>query len=269
MTQYNANGSAGKIEDNITLMRKALKEFPDNLSIMSNLSHALLFVDKDEYLDECIELCEKVLGKSVDDSQRFVTLQTLIYSYNKKKNVKKAKEYAEKLPDLCCTKSIVLEGVLDGQERLKLTQANIVTLVGLLDNSITWMLRSKVYTSEEKIFVYETLDTLYKLFFYDGNYGYEHSALLMLWMNLSREYAKCENKERTINALKTAYLHAYEMDHFKPGKYTSIFADTGSYSVEGFTKNFETSYIDWLKKTMEDKVFDFIRKTDEFQHIIV
>lgn len=59
MEQYRANGNAGRIEDNIVLMRDALKEFPTDLSIMSNLAHALLFADNEEYLDECIELCRK------------------------------------------------------------------------------------------------------------------------------------------------------------------------------------------------------------------
>ena len=112
------------------------------------------------------------------------------------------------------------------------------------------------------------MDRLYQLFLYDENYGYEHSALHLLLMSLSKEYAARKNKEKTVLALKTAYRHAYEVDHFQSGKYTSMFANTGRYSKEGFLKNFETGYIDWLKKTMQEPIFDFIRQTKEFQQMI-
>lgn len=215
-----------------------------------------------------LNFAEKILARSVDDSQRFEILQTIVYSYSKKENISKAKEYAEKLPDLWYTKSIVLENVLNGEDLLRLTQGNIGTLIGLIDSSVDSMLRSKEYTSEEKILAYETVDKLYKLFLYDGNYGFEHCALHMLWMNLAKEYAKCQNKEKTIYALETAYRHASELDHFKAGNYTSIFANTGSYSKEGISRNFDTSYTDWLKKTMSDHIFDFVRTTDKFQQIV-
>lgn len=266
--QYDKNGNMGKINENIILMREALKEFPQNLNLMSNFFHTLYFVDKDEYLDECIETGEMILGKSVDDAQRYSTIQTLVYAYNRKKNEKKAKEYADKLPDSYCSKNAVLESVLKGEELLKLTQSNIGGYIGLIDLSVTWMLRSRNYTTEERIFAYETVDKLYRLFLYDGNYGLENSALHMLWMNIAREYGKLQNSEKTIAALKKAYCHAYEMDNFQPGQYTSLFADTGKYSEENFTRNFEFSHIDWLKKTMEDKVFDFLRNTDEWNAVI-
>lgn len=86
MEQYAANGHAGKIEDNIALMRTALKEFPNNLSFMSNLAHSLFFIGPETYLDECIELCEKILARSTDDTQRYAVLQTVAFSYSKKGN---------------------------------------------------------------------------------------------------------------------------------------------------------------------------------------
>ncbi|MCH5323894.1 MAG: helix-turn-helix transcriptional regulator [Eubacterium sp.] len=267
--QYVTNGNAGRIKDNIALTRNALKEFPNDLYLMQSLANSLFFTDEKEYLDECIEICEKILAKSLEDSQRFEVLQTIVYSYSKKKNIAKAKEYAEKLPDLHCTKSIVLEDVLEGEEKLKLAQQNIGSLVGLIDCSVNRMLCAKEYTAEERIFAYETIDKLYKLFLYDGNYGYENCALNMLWMNLAREYAKTKNQEKTINALKTAYQHAFKLDRFDTGKYTSLFSDTGSYSKEGITKNFETSYVDWLKNVMSEQIFDFVRETAEFQQIML
>ena len=268
MNQYSKNGNAGKIEDNIFLMREALKEFPQNLYLMAKLCHALFFIDKDEYLDECTEVGVKILESSVDDEQRYSTIQTLVYAYNRKKNEIKAQEYAKKLPNLYCTQNTTLEVVLKGDALLKLTQGNIGQHIALIDSSVLWMLRSKDYTTEERIFAYETVDKLYRLFLYDENYGCEHSALHMLWMNIAREYGKLQNQEKTILALKKAYYHAYEMDNFHSGQYTSIFADTGKYSKESFSRNFESSYIDWLKKVMQEEVFDFVRNTDEWNNII-
>lgn len=258
--QYKANGNQGKIEDNIILLRKALKEFPNDLSLMRHLAHSLHFIDKEEYQDECIKLCEAILAKSIEDGQRYEALQTIVYAYNRKGDRKTAREYAEKLPDYYCTRNVVLECILEGEELLELAQHNIVAYVSLIDDAVVWMLRAKEYTPEEKIFAYETVEKLYRLFLYDENYGYEHIGLHMLWMNIAKEYAKCQNSEKTIDALKKAYQHAYALDHFQSGSYTSMFADKGTYSCDGISRNFETSYTDWLQKTMDDPVFDFVRE---------
>ena len=145
-------------------MKTALKEFPNNLTLLSKLCHVLLFVDKPEYIDECIAVGEQVLSRSTDDDQRFGIIQALVYAYNTKKDIVKAKEYAEKLPNLYCSKNTVLECVLQGDELRKLTQGNIAQHIALIDSSILWMLRSKEYTPQEKIFAYETVDKLYDLF---------------------------------------------------------------------------------------------------------
>lgn len=268
LCQYDKNGNCGKIQDNIELMKKALKEFPNDLTLMFKLCNALLFVDKAEYLDECIRVGEKILTSCVDDSIRFPTIQHLVYAYNSKNEREKAKEYAEKLPDLHCSRNTVLECVVKGEQLRKLTQGNIAQHVALIDSSVTWMLRSKDYTAEERIFAYETVDKLYNLFLYDGNYGTEHCALHMLWMNISGEYARLKDASNTISALKKAYYHAYEMDNFKEGKYSSLFADTGEYSKKSFLKNFEKSYVEWLKSVMQESVFDFIRDTEEWNSIM-
>ena len=268
MKQYRQNGNVGKIEDNIFLMREALKEFPKNLDLMSNLCHALFFIDKDEYLDECIEIGVKILESSIDDEQRYSTVQTLVFAYNRKENEIKAQEYAKKLPNLYCTQNTVLEGILKGEALKNLTQGNIMQHIALIDSSVLWMLRSKDYTAEERIFAYETVDKLYRLFLYDENYGCEHSALHVLWMNIAREYGRLNNQEKTISALEKAYYHAYAMDHFHSGQYTSIFADTSKCSKESFSRNFESSHIDWLIKVMQEDVFNFMRNSYEWNNII-
>lgn len=101
-------------------------------------------------MDECIKLCETILSKSIEDRQRYAVLQTTVYAYNKKGDKEKAREYAEKLPDYYCTRNVVLECVLKGEELLELAQHNIVAYVSLIDDAVGWMLRAKEYTPEEK-----------------------------------------------------------------------------------------------------------------------
>lgn len=165
----------------------------------------------------------------------------------------------ERLPDLYCSGNVVLEGVLKGEELQKQTQGNIIQYINLINLSVSGMLRSGEYAPEERILALETVDSLYRLFFYDGNYGMGHAALHLFWMNLAREYGKLRDAQKTIAALKKAYSHAQEMDHFQPGRYTSLFADTIEYSKENLLRNFEKSYTEWLKNVMQEDVFDFIR----------
>ncbi len=265
--QFKDNCRKGKIEDAIVLMRQALRDFPYNLSFMWNLAWALRFTRKTEYMDECIALCEEILAKSVDDGQRYLTLEIIIDAYGRKGNIEKAKEYANRLPGITCSKDIVLEGILEGEEGIKLSQTNIITMVNLIDNCVMWMLYAGKYTPQEKIFAYETVDKLYHLFLYDGNYGLEHNALSMLWQNIAEEYAACGEEEKTINALKKAWQYTAAAEHLEAGRYTSIFSDRGSYSGESVYRSGEENPVVWMKKRMEKKVFDFIRETEAFQSI--
>lgn len=267
MAKYKINANNGKIEENILLMREALHEFPNNLDIMANLMHSLFFVDKDEYLDEGISLGEKILQKSTCDKQRYSVIQSLVYSYSRKHMIEKAKEYAHRLPNTFCTQNMVLEAVLKGEELQKLTQGNIIVAISAIDSAVTWMLRSKEYTPQEKIFAYETVVNVYQLFLYDGNYGYEHSALQLLWMNIAKESAKLQNTKKTLAALNEAHIHAKALDSLIDGKYTSLFTDQGEYSKEGISRNFQHSYVDWLRSIMKNKVFDFLRDSVDFKSI--
>lgn len=268
LRQYKENGTAGRVEENIALMRKALKEFPEETALLSELCHALLFGDKEEYCSECIKTGERLLEKSTDDRQRFETIQMLAYACMRSGNEEKAREYAEKLPDLYCSVNTVLEGILQGEELQQLAQSNIMQHIRLIDLSVSGLLRSREYTPEEKILALETVDQLYRLFLYDGNYGMEHAALHLLWMNLAREYGKLRDAKKTIAALQRAYSHAQEMDHFKPGRYTSLFADKVEYSKELLSRNFEKVYVEWLENVMQEDTFDFIRGSKEWKEFM-
>lgn len=129
------------------------------------------------------------------------------------------------------------------------------------------MLHAGKYTPQEKIFAYETVDKLYNLFLYDSNYGLEHNALSMLWLNIAEEYAECREEAKTINALKKAWQYTTAAEHLEAGRYTSIFSDRGSYSGESVYRSNEEGPAGWMKKRMEKKVFDFIRETEAFQSI--
>lgn len=266
--QYKEKWNEGRIEDAISLMRGALKEFPHSLSFMSELAQALLYSGNREYLDECIRLCEKVLEKSVDDEQRYRVLNTIVHACGKKQDVDKAKEYAGKLPGIICSKDITLIDVLKGEECVKLAQQNIITMVKLIDNCVMYMLFAGEYTPQQRIFAFETVDKLYNLFLYDGNYGMEYSGLSILWMYLAREYAVCKDEAKTLNALKMSYGYSFKRDNLESGKYTSIFADSGSYSEKNFFKDSEKTSVEGLKEVMQDEVFDFIRETDAFREIM-
>ncbi|NLY97727.1 MAG: hypothetical protein GX082_09925 [Clostridiaceae bacterium] len=200
MERYKKNS----IEGNIALMRDALKEFPYNLDLMSALCHALLFEKhgKEENLDECIDIVLRILERSTDDEQRYKTIETLVYAYSRKNNKEKTIEYAKKLPNCRCTQNATLEYVLEGEELRKFAQENIFNYIVLINHSVNWMMMSKDYTTEQRIFAYETLEKMYLLFLDDENYGYEHADPFRIWTEIAKEYGKLQNKEKTIFALK-------------------------------------------------------------------
>lgn len=272
--QYRENGTLGKIQDNIDLMKAALKEFPNNLTLMSNLCESLLFVNKIEdvakieNVEECIKVGEKILQSCIDDKMRFSTIQNLVYAYNRKEDITKAREYAEKLPNLYCSQNAVLEQVEKGEELRNLTQMNIFQYITSIHSSVYWMLHSKDYTPEEKIDAYKTVDKLFNLFYHDGDYEMMHFTLTGLWIKIAFEYAKLQNISMTISALKKSYYHAYKADNLKPGEYSSIFTDALKSTKNIVMKNTEKSSVEWLESTMQESIFDFIRGTDEWNCIM-
>lgn len=157
----------GKTGENIALMRKAVKEFPNEHKLISQLAFALFFhIDRDrEMCSEAIELDERILRESTDIYLRSNSIQRLSYSYHYLGSNEKAKEYAEMAGYMFNSREVLLSSVLEGEEGENHKKSLIVSSLMLILSTVNSLDSVDCLTRNE--FCIKLLE----LFFDDGFMG--------------------------------------------------------------------------------------------------
>lgn len=120
--EWSANHKAGLNKENITLMRNALKNYPNDALLLVQLSTSLDKADgtdaeKAMYLKESIALQEQIIRYADDCEVRGATLLNICFSYRKNGELDKAIEQAKKLPNLYKGRENALIYFLSGDEK--------------------------------------------------------------------------------------------------------------------------------------------------------
>jgi transcriptional regulator with XRE-family HTH domain len=267
--QRKENSEFGNTEANVKLMREAIKEFPNNYQIISGLMSSLFSCDKPEYLDEIIELGEKILSECTEDEIRYKALQLLCFTYPRVGNYDKAKEYAHKLPGLVITSNVVLNSILKGEELLAHTQKNLIGLVDNISSNVTWMLRAKEHSDEFKIYAYQIVIKFYELLFEDGDFGFYHSRLAYIYRDIARIYAKANEIERVIENLTLSAKHAIAFDTMENHKLTAPLVNTIEYRKSDIWKNWQGTETKLVLDFLSGKHFDFCRQNKRFKELVM
>ncbi len=130
---WDENNKKGLHQENIALMRKSLKTFPNNELLLVQLSVSLEKSDgtdeeKYRYLRESIAIQEQILRYGEDSEVRGATLFNICFSYRKAGEYGKALEQAKKLPNLYKARENALVYFLDGEEKHKVAKEALVPL---------------------------------------------------------------------------------------------------------------------------------------------
>ncbi len=128
------NNQAGLHHDNIELMRKSLKTFPNDSLLLVQLSTSLEKADgtaeeKAKYLKESIAIQEQIIRYADDCEVRGATLFNICFSYRKQGEIKKALEQAKKLPSILKGRENALIYFLEGEEKHEVAEHAIMPLV--------------------------------------------------------------------------------------------------------------------------------------------
>ena len=141
--KWQENRAMGKHKENVSLMRNALKLYPNNALMLIQLSASLERLDgteseKKDFLKESIMLQEQIL-KYCDDSEiRGAALFNISDAYYRYGDYDKAVEYASKLPNLYKTRETALVRVLnDNVEKNRVSKSAIEPLAWLLSYHLT------------------------------------------------------------------------------------------------------------------------------------
>ena len=198
-------------EEMVKLMRSAVKEFPNEHSIIVKLIWTLSNSGDPFLNDEIIVLVEKILNECTDSEIRNEAIGLLSIALGKcPESNEKAREYAMMLPSMMgYTQEPMLERLLSGDELLKFAHGHLHGLVYNIQRTIHFMLRSGGgFTLDERIQATETTIKFWELLYEDGDLGREHCNVSRSYRNIAEWCATAGRNDDAISNLELAYEHA-------------------------------------------------------------
>lgn len=263
----------GKTQERIELWRKAKKEFPNNLEVTKYLMLALASESYGKNYDEIIVCGEKILACSTDTHLRDIAIEILCfcYTYQKdkaKKDIYKAKKYAEMGSYIHCSDMVLLSHVLEGEDGVKACQTNIVNIVDILWNSIQRMLHKIDFSYEEKVKAYSIAKKVFEAIYDDGNFGFFHERLQIINVKMAWSYFNMNMQNEAIACLEEAVYHAIKYDTRQSGMYTAFAVNRINDDVKSTSKNSPTNCSADMLNILNNKRYASIREDNRIKALI-
>lgn len=244
----------GKSAERVALMREAVREFPNDLSVICDLMWALSAEDNKENADEIISCGERILRESTDNTERNSALRCLCYAYYYGKNdAETAIKYAESAGVNEISVSEMLARFREGDEAVKCCQQNIQDCFEKIRLNAETMCFKGNYSPEERIKVYQFLIQCYDLLYSDGNCGFQHSRYAELYRELARYYHRLGDAENAIVSFGKAAEHAVLFDTRKDEQftYTAFLVNKVRWSTRDEYKNYTENQSGLLLKFLQ------------------
>jgi len=252
------------------VMREALALYPNNYHFIMNLATALYLAycangEKNDFKDEIIALCERVLKDCIDDSTRHSAIQLLCYVYPKIGKRDRAIELANKMPNMCLCSGMLLAHIYEGEKRVKQVQRNIMEHIDWAAMDLHSSVPIGDFTTEKRVLCVETAIKLYELIYYDGNMNFYHCRLAQYYHSLARLYMEKDTK-KAMECLLLAEKNASAFDDVaeKDVPYTSVFVNKQTHSPSGTSKNWVGTERGLLLGRLDEECFAPLRGMPEF-----
>lgn len=266
----------GKCQEAYKIWENAYSEFPNNEIVKVQFMYMLYEryfqafdeTQKKEKLPLLISIAESLLS-STDINSRTSAIQTLCFTYFRKRDIEKAKEYANMSGTMITSREQLLGIILKDEEGEKQRQQNTFAYLNLfIDCLINRAKRQKNTAVEEKIMIYETCVTIIKMFFYKGDYGFLSEILSSLYCWIAEEYAKLKNEEKVLVNLEGMAECAIMFDTLKDAPHTSLFVDLLDFKREYVTTSNPNNICRTSIERISEESFDFIKNSPQYQEIM-
>lgn len=270
---YKENNVKGKVLENIKLARTVLEIYPRNYQWMLNLAYPLISYNdteehtahskKNGFLEESIDICERILEDCTTDSIRHSAIQILCYSYPHINKTDEAIRMANEMPDFYLCKEQLLTHIYRGEEQIKACQqlliSSLSTICGLIWMLCSENLMGKELVSSQKIELLELANALFDVLLNKDEesmlvsnhkiHNYERMAIIS---------AKEKDYESTVKYLLSAEKYANIFDNGEKSgevKYNSLLANRLTFNPKETGKNWEGTSKEYLLKLIESNPY--------------
>ena len=256
--QHDELVSAGKIKEDIALLRDALKIFPNNYELLGDLAcfldgHGDTNEEKLKNWEESIQISERILEFCTDPVIRSCVQSNMCFSLFWKGDKEKAIAIAEQLPNIYKTREFTLNRFLEGDKQIEQCQIAIQELVWGFWWQTNQLAKNDHYTPEESIKIYQKGIEFYKTVYDDGDYYFSECRLQRSYEQIAQAYFKLGNTDETIANLEKAAGHCIAfVTNPDEHKYSSLLVNTLEHQVKNTSRNSEENDAYHLKNQIEE-----------------
>jgi transcriptional regulator with XRE-family HTH domain len=283
--QHDKLTSAGKIKEDIDLLREALKIFPNDYYLLAELASSLDFhVDctddeKKKNREEAIKISERILEFCTDPVIRSNVQSNMCHALERIGNKKRAIELAEKLPNIYKTKEFTLNKFLERDKQIEECQKAIEKLawgffwqIDLLAGKWQHPLvdEHEHYTAEQAIKLYQKIIEIYNIVYDEGDYYFSNCYLQHISEQIAQVYIRIGKVDESITNLEKSAEYAIAYDTLpEMNNHKSLLVNMMTYGKAKTSTNSEKNYTYRLKDWIENSgIYTAILNDERVKNII-
>ena len=253
----------------ITLVRDALALYPRHAAFSEHLANALFSEEMaggEAHCDEVIALCERILDDCTEDLTRQGAIQLLCFAYSHTDQRDKAIALANTMPVMTLCREMLLEQVLEGDEKIHQLQRNIQDHVEWLHLSIRSLDNPKAPLAD-RIAVLTAANAVVENLYDDGNLLFFHCRIYMTCPQIARWELERGDPDAAMANLHKAKHHALAADaaNARPAPYTARLVNAVTFDPTETSKNWIGTYRETLAEALTRDDFDALRDRDDFR----
>lgn len=233
-----ARGDDKWVDECISILREGLAEFPQNEKLMITLADTLseagwrrhkewIYYDdegyiqhsydvhrKNEYWAESVKLCETLVATTHDNAIFTKAIHILVLLYRNFGENDKAIAYANRMPELCDCRELLLASSADGKEEAKYIGIALLKMADEFAEQLVYGLvcNAHNYESDMPINKLKGAIDLFYLLCDDGNFGAYNGKLIQLYLYLSRVQWERGYHDDAFVSLDEALKHARALE---------------------------------------------------------